>query len=145
MKMNITRLDTNYPDPRLHLYKVAVDGFNFYQEKGAYSKGSLGPISTRLYLLGLDESNGQIKFISGQYFKSAISQDFGINVKDPQSLIPYIQMRSYAVGARNIVYIKKKHGELIYSAYSEVYKKAIEISVSKKDLEDIKISALMNG
>ena len=143
MKMNITKLDTSYPDPRFHLYKITIEGFNFYQEKGDYSTSSLGPITTKLYLLALNESNGEIKFISGQYFKSAISQDFRVNLKAPQSLIPYIQMRSYLVSPTNIMYVKKRHGELVYSAYSELYKKPIKIVLSKKDLEEIKISVSM--
>lgn len=140
MEMKINKIDLPYPIDHFHLYEITTDGFRFLKDSGNIAIGSIGPISTDTYLLALNENNGDIKFISGQYFKSSISQDFKININEPNSLILYITMRAYVIKPLNIVFVKKRHRKLIYTAYSEIYKKNAVIKVPKKNIEDIVIS-----
>ena len=140
MEMKTQKIDLQYPDERFHLYEISTDGFNFSKDTGTVKKGSIGPISTYTYLLALNETNGQIKFISGQYFKSSISQDFKFNITEPNSLIAYIAMRAYVIKPVNITFVKRKNRALIYTAYSEIYDKKATIKVPTRNTEDITIS-----
>jgi hypothetical protein len=139
MEMKIKKINLVYPNERFQLYEILTNGFTFLADSGNIARGSIGPISTDIYLLALNETNGDIKFISGQYFKSAISQDFKINTNEPNSLILYITMRAYVIKPQNIAFVKKRHRALIYTAFSEIYNKKVVIKLPIKNIENIVI------
>ena len=141
MEMKIKKINLVYPNERFHLYEILTNGFTFLADSGNIARGSIGPISTDIYLLALNETNGDIKFISGKYFKSAIAEDFKPNIKEPNTLVSYVKMRAYVVKASDIVFVKKKHLALIYTAFSEIYNKKVVIKLSIKNIEDVAISS----
>ncbi len=145
LKMTITKIDSIYPISFYHLYKVEIHGFEFIPDNSdlpAFS--SYGPITTNLFLLALNETNGYIKFISGSYFHTSCTEDFKVDIKKPETFIKYLQYRSYAVQGTNIRFWKRKRkGKrkfYVYLGYSMLYKSSLEIKVNRKNPEIVVIT-----
>jgi len=138
LKMDIDKSDLKYPLSSFALYKIHTYGFTFVNERGdtALSSNHWTPNN---YLIALDRSNGDIKFVSGQYFISAIGDDFKVTPDNPSTLIPYLQLRAFYVGAKNITFKRKRSKTFIYEGYSNEYNRTLRIVVPIKDIEHIKV------
>ena len=137
LQMDIEKLDSVYPNPKYHLYKIYLNGFHLVPDKhGLPEDNSWRPKTTNYFLLALNEDNGDIKFISGQFFKSYISDDFSINKDDVTTFIPYLRLRAFDVGGVNIKFKKKRHKKWMFEGYSEIFKKPFTITVDRKDIDD---------
>ena len=136
-KMGIEKIDSLYPNPRFHLYKIHIEYFDWIPGNPNRPEVSTHFIWTIPYfLIALNEQNGDIKFISGQFFTSYISSDFHINKSDPSTFIPYLTLRTFDVGGANIKFKKEKRKALIFEGYSTVYKGPLTISVNRKDFDN---------
>jgi len=141
IKMDIEKLDSFYPNPRYHLYKIYLKDFSWVPDdpkRGEISSHYI--ISTDNFLIALNEGNGDIKYISGQFFQSFIWDDFHLDIKDPLTFIYYLTLRSFNVGGGNIKFKKKTHKQLIFDGYSNIFKKPIIITVDKKEIDPYHIT-----
>ncbi len=163
LELNIVNLDSSYLSTAFRLYKIhLVNGFSFaldtkqpgYASHGLVTDndslgpvtgyGSLGPITSDDFLVALNEATGSLKFISGQFFHSMISEDFTIDRKNPETLIQYLRFRSFVVGGQDIKFKKRKHSKLIYEGFSNLYHCPFLIEVDKKNLDYTTIKIIKN-
>lgn len=136
LDMYISQLDSSYPDSKFQLYRIYIKGFNYISDNHSLpSISSLGPKTTHDFLIALNKDNGDIKFVSGQFFRSCISEDFHIDREDPTTFFAYLKLRAFDVGGTNIKFEKKTHKKWIFKGYSEIYKKPFIITVDKKDID----------
>lgn len=135
LDMKIEELDSSLPNKNFLLYKIFVGGFDYINKADTATMRYLGKHTLQNFLVGLNPKNGEIKFISGQFFLSAIADEFNIDMKKPESLIPYLAMRSFVVGGKSIVFKKRRHKKLVYEGFSETYKDTFSIIVDKKNMD----------
>jgi len=135
LDMKMQKLETSYPDTNFILYKIFVGGFDYTNKDDTATMRYLGRPTLQNFLVGLNYKNGEIKYISGQFFTSVIAEDFKIDVKKPSSLIPYLLLRTFSVGGQNIHYKRKRHKQLEFEGYSSIYQHPIVVFVDKKDVD----------
>ncbi|MDD2798185.1 MAG: hypothetical protein PHV20_06285 [Bacteroidales bacterium] len=138
-KMDIKELSQPYPLNNYTLYQVFIDGFRYTKtnEDVEVAKGVIGgfPFSN-YYLLALDKQNKIIKFISGQFFRNTISNDFSFDINNSDSFIEYLRLKTFCLQTKNLIFIKKRGKRLFYKSFSEELKKEIIIMLSLKDVEN---------
>ena len=66
-------------------------------------------LSKYLQLVALNKEEGEIKFISGNFFKSKIADDFDIDVSNIDSIVSYLRWRLYHTKPDSIIYDGKKN------------------------------------
>jgi len=142
LKMDIKELSQAYPLGNYKLYQIFIDGFRYINEKGDIEVNKIGvedfPFSSQ-YLLALDEKNRTIKFISGQFYKNSIANDFSFDCNVPSSYITYLKLKTFNLETSDLKFSKRKGKKLFFKAYSEELKKGITIILSLKDIENPKI------
>ncbi|MFT3855870.1 MAG: hypothetical protein QM733_24555 [Ilumatobacteraceae bacterium] len=140
--MKIEKLDSLYPNPLFHLYKICLDHIDFVPDDSVLPTTRVigGPIISSDFLVALNEANGDMKFISGQFFLSDISDEFSINGKDMALFIPYLSMRLFFIGGVDIKFSRKKRKEWVFQGYSKVYERKFVVSVNRKDIDLLHIT-----
>jgi hypothetical protein len=135
LDMKIIKLDWQYPDKNFNLYKIFVNGFRYTAGDDSASVSVMGKWTNRDFLLALNKENGEIKFISGQFFISAIADDFTFNKYDPASYLNFLKLKLFPFQVDNITYVKRRHKKLYFYGASSALNKSLYIVLSLKDLE----------
>jgi len=73
LDMKMQKLETSYPDTNFILYKIFVGGFDYTNKDDTATMRYLGRPTLQNFLVGLNYKNGEIKYISGQFFTSVIA------------------------------------------------------------------------
>jgi hypothetical protein len=139
LDMKIEKMDSCLPDSSFILYKIFVGGFDYTNKSDTMTIRYFGRHTLQNFLVGLNQKNGQIKFISGQFFLSALAEEFNVNVKKPESVISYLQWRTYFVGGRNISFWKKQRKKLLFKAVSDILNRQFVVSVDIKNPDYIEM------
>jgi hypothetical protein len=138
-KMEIKELPQVYPLSEYKLYQIFVDGFRYVCENGDIEINKIGVqgfTCSNYYLLALNEKNGAIKFISGQFFRNPIANDFRFDYNAPNSYLTYLKLKTFNLQTKDLVFYKGKGKKLLFKAYSEELKKNITIALALDDLEN---------
>lgn len=134
--MKIDTSDLIYPLKDFKVYKVFIRRYEY--ERGI-SRIQANHLFTKKHFLvavdAKDESHYYIKYVSGQFYPTRISEDFGVNIKDPVSFIEYLRFRTYSDQVENIKLKQQLCDTLIYTGYSQVKKSKVKIILKKDDLE----------
>lgn len=141
LDMQINKLSWSYPITDFEVYQVIVDEFRYEKDNGYGARKSFSAWTDKYFLIALNRSTKEIKFISGQFFISAIADDFKLNTKEPQSLLEYLKFRVFRYQVKDITFIKKKQSKYYYHAYSESLKKNVTLIVYLNDLEEPRVIA----
>lgn len=139
MKMEVEKLDWQYPDKRYQLYKIFIDRFEHDSPNDTTVVNFYGRFTTKLFLIALNPSNGDVKFISGQFFTSTITEDFQLNRSDPNTFLEFLKFKTFRYQINNIEFLNKKHKALFFKGYSMEYDKLVKIKVAIKDTESFVI------
>jgi hypothetical protein len=142
LDMKIEKIDSNLPDSSFTLYKIFVGGFDYTNKSDTSTITYMGQYTFQNFLVALNEKNGEIKFISGQFFLSAIADEFHINTKVPESLIPYLEMRTFVIGGKNISYWRRRHKQLFFNGDAVTLNKKFIVSIDMKNPDLFKITIL---
>jgi len=136
--MVIEKLPLIYPDTAYKLYRVTLNHMSFQnKDKVSLTRGGINPGT--LFLVGVNPVTGAVKYISGQFFISAIAADFKVNLNDPASLILFLSFKTYSLGLEQIKFSKRVGGELYYSAV--LAQKTVSVIVNSKTPEVFKLAA----
>lgn len=115
----------------LHFYKK---GFKI----GTNEKELIIPLTSLSYdedyLIAFDNNTKSLKFLSGNFFKNKISEDFNLNMEKPDSFIEYILINYFNYGLKGVNFLKKRKGLLLFSALTRDEKKVI-IQIDSKDFD----------
>lgn len=140
LKMEIEKMKWKYPVQGFDLYKIYIDGFKYIDSKGNEKK-IFGVWTDRYFLVALNKETEDIKFISGQFFINAISEDFKVDENDPFSFLEYLKYRTFRYQVRDIKFIKKKHNRYYYDGYSDSLNGRIKLIVYLNELEEPRVIA----
>ena len=137
--LEVKKIDIQYPDTSIKLYSI-------FKNHDQYDCGakviepsfSYFPID-RYFLIGINKKN-EIKFISGNFFLSAIKNDFKLDINDPYSFFEYLKFKTYYLQIKDLKFIKQKKKQFIFEAYALELDKTVNIIVSLDDIEDIVVN-----
>lgn len=92
------------------------------------------------YLIAYNSNTDDILYLSGNFFLDNISKYFNLSYNSPQSFIYYLKIRLYNYHPNAISYLGYKKSKLWFELKVdwEDYK-AVYVSVSEEDFNDIKI------
>lgn len=124
------------------LYSVEKQGFRFINEKGllvSYNRSHPYSSCNELYMFGIDSITKRVNFISGEFFKHRISQDFNLNIKKPQSFIKYLKFKLFNYQISTVKYLKKEKNKLVFQAFSNCRNSTVKIFVDLEDFDLIKV------
>jgi hypothetical protein len=94
------------------------------------------------YLVAVDSGDKNIQFLSENFFLTAIANDFALDKNRPSTFNSYLKIRFNHIGANGIKYLKKKKGQLVFKAYSEIAKQDVNLYVDEYDFDNVKFSLL---
>lgn len=136
LECKVTEMDNmQYPDDSWDLYKVdflktatndtlvSWNSYKYFLKKaGDYliSTGSFFRLISKKNILVAVNEKKQIKFISGLTFNHAISQDFRLNRKKPETYIPFLKMKLFHRNFEEIEFVRREKNLLIFLATSKV-------------------------
>lgn len=122
-----------YPLEGYFLFNVLKPSFRF--EKDTISQFiKLGSFSfDEKYLIAYNPSTKDIKFISGNFFLSRISEDFNLGTTFSQTWNDYLRMRLYKYSIEKFEYLFQNDNFIILKGYSQ--KRKFDIKIDKKDLD----------
>ncbi|EHQ29553.1 hypothetical protein [Mucilaginibacter paludis] len=138
MGMVIEKTDLVYPINTYDVYRITMNGMQF-QNKDKIMMTLSGINPGHLFLVAVDKQSGGIKFISGQFFLSAISADFNLNRNDPSSFINYLFFKTYADELKNIQFGKRILNLCYYRAFSTALQKPVNLVLDTKNMEVVKM------
>ena len=139
LKLTISPVNLPYPVGGYEIYEIKKGLFEYVNNLGLPGIVCMGPISGDTYLVALNARNGEIKFISGQLFKTRIAADFKVNPKQPETMTRYIEFRTYDIGGAEIVFRRKRHKEFIFKGWSKKFNQAVTIFVNRKDTDIVSV------
>jgi hypothetical protein len=145
LEMDIQKLAWQYPDKEFDLYKVFVNGFKYSAGNDSASILTMGKWTRRDFLLAFNKRNGEIKFISGQFFISAIADDFKFEINEPSSYLNFLKLKLFPYQVDNITFVRRKHKKLYFMAASGTLNKSLYIILPLKDLEHPQVSLLRSN
>ncbi|RFS19407.1 hypothetical protein DVR12_22495 [Chitinophaga silvatica] len=134
--MSIDTMNLEYPIKNFKVYKIFINGFEY--EKGQVHSKTNYLFLENNFLVAIDTSDnypGYIKYISGQFYPTRISEDFKIDLNNPSSCLDYLKFRMYIHQVDSIKFERRVKEGLIFTGYSQTKKSKVEILLKKKDLE----------
>jgi hypothetical protein len=137
LEMKVQQLDWHYPREGFMLYEVSLDGLKYNNAKAGLEQKNFYVWGGKYFLIAVNRSNhqGEVKFISGQFFIHAIADDFRLNEKDPLSYLDFLKFKLFRYQVENISFVKKKGKKLCYTGNSLLYNKRINIELALKNIE----------
>ncbi len=139
LMVELRKTELTYPIEGYNLYHFWKRGFRFKRNDSIVSYSMSSLYYDDDYLVAYNSSSDDIKFISGNFFKTKVSNDFNLDKKKPNSFIKYIQMKFFNVRPVDIAYTKTKKGRMLFSAKSQLDGRYITFIVSMQDFDDITI------
>lgn len=140
--MNIMVLGEAYPVKGFILYRVQKHGFQFERNDSTWTYSFSSFANDDDYLVAYNPATADIKYISGNFFKTRVAADFRLNYSDPSSLIGFIQLKLYHLHPLNIKFWKSKKGRLWYTANNGSDKTQFHIVIDPGDPDAIRIQYL---
>lgn len=142
LNLSASKSGLSYPDSNYVLFSIYKEADQFTKGNKIVEQEFQPTLFDRFFLIGYDSINNRIKFISGNFFLSKISDDFKNLPSDSNALIKYIQLREYFLQIDNIIILKKGKKFVTLSAESKEIQKKIKIRVWYNNLENIFVTII---
>lgn len=137
LNLGFKKLDWQYPNKEYNIYDVTLDALIFEDSVNNLKIRANGPIINKHFLIGIRRRDKNILFISGQFFKHEIAEDFQITIKKPESLIEFLKYKTFQYQMEDIHFLKNKRNELWFKGYSASIGKNLIIKVPKRHVDDL--------
>lgn len=133
----IEPLALQYPDKEFYLFRVSIDSRTMVSKNNRMDLISTGPklYDGKVFLVACTK-NGYCLFISGLFYRSAIANDFSLDIKNPETFYYYLSLRGYANGVEEIRFSKRTRKYLIFEGICKKYECQVRIKVLKKDFDN---------
>jgi hypothetical protein len=145
--------DIEYSDYNIHLFVI----YNNYYSKKVKSGNRTNEVSfthsidgsffdriSRKILVGYNENNSKIIYISGNVFKNCIAQDFDLNKEKPEAFIHFLKFKLFNYDIKKISFKKRRKKYLLFKAYSEVLNKEIYIKIDSKNFDMLQVKTVLD-
>ena len=142
LDFDIVESELAYPEKGYAVYQIHKKGYGIGNDSVRIFTHLSSLKFDDDYLIALNKEEGKIKFISGNFFKSKIADDFDIDVSNIDSIVSYLRWRLYHTKPESIIYDGKKNGYLCFKVGIEGAKKKLVVDISETDFDDIKIRGL---
>lgn len=130
----------DYPIKGYQLFSIYLPDLAYLQKSEIVkSRKLLGFPFDENYLVAYNSKDSAIKYISGNFFKSSIAEDFNLNNSDPSSFFKYLKLRCYNLLPDAISFIKKDNSGLYFTIHSTITNSSLEAFVGYDDHEVIKV------
>lgn len=142
LKLSFSRLDSmKYPLDRYTMYSITNWNYTYVSDSNEITKQYFDRsiCCNKYFLVAYDNNSGRVKYVSGQFYKSMISQDFSLNQNDPNSFCQYVTFRLFNLGVSEVKFERKLKSTLVYTGYSSELQSRIKIKVDKSNFEKIQI------
>lgn len=138
LKMNFQALSTKFPNENIELYEVMKKGFHFLDTLSGKELLLQLPDhhfkDDSKYLIGVEENKKGILFISGNFFKTRISQYF---IDLPKGMDSFLRFKLYNLGVNKVE--KLGEDEESYSYKCSSISHDYQVLISKKNYDQIKV------
>lgn len=140
LSIEFEKCDLIYPNKNYKVFHIIKRGYQFSDSKGNTALDFSFPRFNcdENFLVAINGENN-IKFISGNLFRSKFYEDFNLNRNNPSTFIKYLEFYFYYAGVKNIRYKYAKHKIFYYQAFSDCLNKEIILSIDINDWQNIKI------
>ncbi|MBC9931326.1 hypothetical protein [Chitinophaga qingshengii] len=133
--------ETLYPDKTYQLFVIHLPGFKTVYPNGRAITNRLHAFRfDEYYLVAYNAKKDSIKYISGNFFKSAITQDFKLDNNAPESFFPYLRLRCHAMKPGNIIFNRRVETGLYFTIYSKDLNIDVEVFIRYDDHETVNIT-----
>ncbi|SKA47180.1 hypothetical protein SAMN04488128_108124 [Chitinophaga eiseniae] len=128
-----------YPDADYQIFTILLPGFKYdLADSTSYSVHLLGFPFDENYLVAYNHKNCSIKYISGNFFKSRVAEDFNLNPENIASFNDYLMLRCYNMLPDSISYNRKDATGIYFKLRSKVVECDMEVFISYDDYEVVK-------
>lgn len=121
----------DYPDSNYKLIGLSLEGE--VCNDIIRTRRLIDGILTNRFLIAVDTSKTgnefAIKYLSGKMFLDNLSDDFKLNVEDPESFLDYIKLRMFDYDVEQIKFLKRRRKKLFYTGYSNITNQELILSV----------------
>lgn len=134
-KLNLEqkKIELKYPVLEFNLFQVWKKHFQFSNDSITRQIIVSSLPYDELYLVAI--GNKTIKFISGNFFKTRIAEDFNLNEKVPDSFTAYLSLKYYNIKPVYIRYKRKFNNKIYYLTKSGLDGNEFIISVDTRDYD----------
>ena len=139
LKLDILSTEFKYPLEAITVFEIRKRGFQIGNDSVRISMKLTSFQADDVYLVAVDPSSKDLRFISGNFFQSSIKDDFDLNIELPETFIEYLAYRTFNWSTEKIRYKKTKKDILIFNAYSQYLKGEIQIEVDKSDFDQVSV------
>lgn len=129
-----------YPIEEYQLFSLYLaDLAHLQKSEMVKSRKLLGFSFDENYLIAYNSKDSTIKYISGNFFKSSIAEDFNLNNSDPSSFYKYLMLRCYNLLPDAISLNKKDNSGMYFTIHSTIANSNFEAFVGYDDHEVVKV------
>lgn len=140
-------------NPNITLFSVKTKYFflkeqNLKNGRKSYSEikfyASDGVTIDNIFLIGFNKKEKRIIYISGNFFKNCIADDFNLNKNDPESFKYFLKLKLFNYNIDKISFQKKKKKYLLFKAYSDELRGYIYVKVNPNNFDMLQVKSI-NG
>lgn len=134
-----------FPDKNYILYQIKNINYDLINEKEKIistrvsSHQNMNPLD-KFFLIGINKTHPiYIHYISGTFLKTEIAYAYNLNLKNPESFLPFLKLKLYNYKVHSIRFKKIKRKYLIFEGFSEILSTKIMIMVRKDNFDKIEV------
>lgn len=129
-----------YPDGDYQIFSVQLPGFKYdLADSTAYSVSMLGFLFDENYLVAYNARNSSMKYISGNFFKSRVAEDFDLSLENVTSFHDYLMLRCYYMLPDTISYSRRDATGIYFIVHSQIVEAWMEVFISYGNYEVVKL------
>lgn len=146
LKLSFSKIDSmKYPLGQYDVYGIENSNYTYSSDSFEITRQyyDRGQCCSKYFLVAYDSKIGRVKYISGDFYKSVIAQDFSLNDNDPASFSQYIAFRLFNLGVYDLKFDQKTKYSLEYIGYSKELRSRIKIKIDRSDYEKIQVEQVL--
>lgn len=94
------------------------------------------------FLVGYSRNDKKLIYISGDFFKSCIAENFNLNENKPNSFKQFLKLKLYNYSIEKISFQKNKKKFMLFKAYSNKLNEDIHIKVNPDDFDMLQVKTV---
>lgn len=134
------KITTNYSFVEKEIFN---NGSYTYREVKFYTSDDVNIYN--LFLVGYNIIKKEIIYISGDFFKNCIADNFNLNINNPNSFNQFLKLKLYNYSIGEVSFEKKKKKYFLFKAYSKQLEEDLYIRVHPKDYDMLQVKTVKSS
>ncbi|WP_316812831.1 hypothetical protein [Pedobacter heparinus] len=139
LKIDMFKSELAYPVKGYTIYRFFKKGYRFKVDSNTESYSPSSADFDEDYLVAYNERTKSIKFISGNFFKSKIADDFKLDLNNPLTFSDYLKLKYYNTKCTQFKFISEKAGILYFYGTGGVNNQELSFIVDARDFNISKV------